>query len=150
MRPLVVTMGDAAGIGPEIIVRAFERGALLDAVVIGDPGVLRRAGAAMTAVIDSPLDLPQVPSRCLPLCVPPGLPPDLAQLPRGGRLDRALCRHGHECRRRHFAVRRPYRLEFTPQLAPLGKSAANSERTRLAQNQFGELVRVGFGAQDRK
>ncbi len=83
MKPLVVTLGDAAGIGPEIIVRAFERGALRDAVVIGDPGVLRRAGAVMTAVIDSPLDLPQVPAGCLPVCMPPGLPPDLAQLPLG-------------------------------------------------------------------
>ena len=71
---LLVTMGDAAGIGPEIIARAFALGELHDAVVIGDAGVLRRAGVAMTAVIDSPDDLAQVPPGCLPLVLPPGLP----------------------------------------------------------------------------
>ena len=74
MKRLLVTMGDAAGIGPEIIARAFALGELHDAVVIGDAGVLRRAGAAMTAVIDSPDDLAQVPPGCLPLVQPPGLP----------------------------------------------------------------------------
>ena len=86
MKPLLLTMGDAAGIGPEIIVRAFERGALADAVVIGDVDVLRRAGAAMVAVIDDPADLDQVPPGCLPLLAPPGLPAGLAALPVG-RID---------------------------------------------------------------
>ncbi|MBL8287621.1 MAG: 4-hydroxythreonine-4-phosphate dehydrogenase PdxA [Rubrivivax sp.] len=85
-RPLVVTMGDAAGIGPEIIVRAFERGALAGAVVAGDAAVLRRAGAAMTALIDEPADLAAVPPGCLPVLAVPGLPPDLADLP-WGRVD---------------------------------------------------------------
>ena len=83
MKPLVVTMGDAAGIGPEIIARAFALGELRDAVVIGDAGVLRRAGAAMTAVIDSPDDLAQVPPGCLPLVQPRGLPGGLAALAQG-------------------------------------------------------------------
>jgi len=43
IKPLLVTMGDAAGIGPEIIVKAFAAGELADAVVLGDPAVLRRA-----------------------------------------------------------------------------------------------------------
>jgi 4-hydroxythreonine-4-phosphate dehydrogenase len=85
-RPLLVTMGDAAGIGPEIIVRAFAQGALDDVVVVGDPGVLRRAGAAMTAVVDGPADRPAVPPGCLPVVVPPGLPDGLAALP-WGRVD---------------------------------------------------------------
>ena len=76
-------MGDAAGIGPEIIVRAFERGALADAVVAGDAAVLRRAGAAMTALIDEPGDLAAVPAGCLPVLVVPGLPDGLAALPWG-------------------------------------------------------------------
>jgi 4-hydroxythreonine-4-phosphate dehydrogenase len=84
--PLVVTMGDAAGIGPEIIVRAFERGELADAVVAGDAAVLRRAGAAMTALVDEPADLPAVPPGCLPVLAVPGLDPDLAALP-WGRID---------------------------------------------------------------
>jgi 4-hydroxythreonine-4-phosphate dehydrogenase len=81
--PLVVTMGDPVGIGPEIIVAAFGRGALHDAVVVGDPAVLRRAGAPMTAVIDEPADLAAVPPRCLPVIAPPHLPTGLAALPWG-------------------------------------------------------------------
>lgn len=86
MKPLLVTMGDAAGIGPEIIVKAFVAGELADAVVIGDAAVLRRAGAPMTAVIDHPDDFVAVPPGCLPLLPPPGLPEGLAALPRG-RID---------------------------------------------------------------
>jgi len=81
--PLLVTMGDAAGIGPEIIARAHAQGALADAVVLGDPAVLRRGGAAMVAVVDDPADLPAVPPGCLPVIVPPGLPPGLSALPLG-------------------------------------------------------------------
>jgi 4-hydroxythreonine-4-phosphate dehydrogenase len=40
--PLAVTMGDPAGIGPEIIARTFAEGAE-HAVVIGDAGIMRRA-----------------------------------------------------------------------------------------------------------
>ena len=83
MKPVLVTMGDAAGIGPEIIVRAFERGAMGGCMVIGDPAVLRRAGGAMTAVVDSPADLPDVPPGCLPVLLPAGLPAGLAALPHG-------------------------------------------------------------------
>ena len=83
MKPMVVTMGDAAGIGPEIIVKAFLKGELGDAVVIGDPAVLRRAGSVMTAVIEHPADLEQVPPGCLPVIAPPGLTADLAALPLG-------------------------------------------------------------------
>ena len=79
--PLLLTMGDPAGIGAEIIVRAFERGEMADAVVIGDAGVLRRAGAAMTARVDDPFDLAAVPPGCLPVLAPPGLPDGLAALP---------------------------------------------------------------------
>ncbi len=81
--PLLVTMGDAVGIGPEIIVRAFERGALRGAVVVGDPQVLRRAGAPMLAVMEQVSDAAAVPQGCLPVWVPPGLPSGLAQLPWG-------------------------------------------------------------------
>ncbi len=83
MKPLLVTMGDAAGIGPEIIVKAFAGGELGDAVVIGDAHVLRRAGAVMTAVIDGPKDFATVPPGCLPVVQPPGLPVGLAALAKG-------------------------------------------------------------------
>jgi 4-hydroxythreonine-4-phosphate dehydrogenase len=84
--PLFITMGDAAGIGPETIVKAWQRGELADAVVIGDAAVLRRAGSPMTAVIQAGGDLAEVPAGCLPVIVPDGLAPGLADLPPG-RID---------------------------------------------------------------
>jgi 4-hydroxythreonine-4-phosphate dehydrogenase len=81
--PVLVTMGDAVGIGPEIIVKAFRAGTLGPALVLGDVAVLRRAGAPMTAVVDSPADLSEVPPGCLPVLAVPGLPPGLAELPWG-------------------------------------------------------------------
>ncbi len=87
--PLLITMGDAAGIGPETIVDAFVQGLANGCVVVGDPAVLRRAAAVrsgatpMLAVIDAPADLADVPSGCLPVLVPAGLPADLAALPWG-------------------------------------------------------------------
>jgi 4-hydroxythreonine-4-phosphate dehydrogenase len=83
MKPLLVTMGDAAGIGPEIIVKAFKAGELADAVVIGDAAVFRRPGGVMVALIEAPADLPAVPPGCLPVLPPPGLPAGLATLPLG-------------------------------------------------------------------
>jgi 4-hydroxythreonine-4-phosphate dehydrogenase len=83
MRPILLTQGDPAGIGPEIIVRAFRQGELQDAVVLGDPKVLQRAGSPMTAEIESPADFGQVPEGCLPVLRPPDLPADLAALPQG-------------------------------------------------------------------
>ncbi len=48
-KPLIITMGDPTGVGPEIIVRAFCQGAFADLarplLVAGDTGVLRRAAA---------------------------------------------------------------------------------------------------------
>jgi 4-hydroxythreonine-4-phosphate dehydrogenase len=84
--PLLLTMGDAAGIGPEIIVRAFEQGALHACVVLGDPAVMRRAGVQTCAVIDRPAGLAQVPPGVLAVLPPAGLPPGLADLPQG-RID---------------------------------------------------------------
>jgi 4-hydroxythreonine-4-phosphate dehydrogenase len=82
-KPLLVTMGDAAGIGPELIVKAFRQGELADAVVLGSVDVLRRAGAPMTARIEAPADLAAVPPGCLPVIEPAGLPAGLATLPWG-------------------------------------------------------------------
>ena len=91
-QPLLVTMGDAAGIGPEIIAAAFHADALGDAVVIGDVAVMRRACAlwperfTIVAVIDAPSDAEHLPPGCLPVCAPPGLDGELASLP-WGRID---------------------------------------------------------------
>ena len=87
-KPLLLTMGDACGIGPEIIVRAFQRGAAEGCVVVGDIGVMRRAMALSAepwplAQLDAPADAATCPPRCLPVWQPEGLPAGLAQLPWG-------------------------------------------------------------------
>jgi 4-hydroxythreonine-4-phosphate dehydrogenase len=86
--PILITMGDAAGIGPEIVARAFQRGAAAGCVVAGDLGAMRRAMALTPepwplAVLDRPADGRDCPPRCLPLWQPPGLPSGLDQLPWG-------------------------------------------------------------------
>lgn len=48
MKPVAMTFGDAAGIGPEIVVKTWADGAFLNAnpaFVVGDVGALRRAAA---------------------------------------------------------------------------------------------------------
>ncbi|SAI43048.1 4-hydroxythreonine-4-phosphate dehydrogenase [Bordetella ansorpii] len=50
--PVGFTMGDAAGIGPEIIVKAYAQGLQAPAVVYGDAGALRRAAQLLGARID--------------------------------------------------------------------------------------------------
>jgi len=86
--PLLVTMGDASGIGPEIIAMAAAAGELDDAVVVGDIGVLRRAVAACglmlpVAVLEHPSDRAVCPPAALAVCEPAGLDRGLAALPFG-------------------------------------------------------------------
>ena len=87
--PLALTMGDAAGIGPECIVKAWQAGALENVVVIGDVQVMRRAarqvGGAQPIVarMDHPSDACLVPEGCLCVLEPSGLPIGLAELPMG-------------------------------------------------------------------
>ncbi len=92
-KPLLLTMGDAAGIGPEIIVKAFAAGAANGCVVVADVGVMRRALAlwpdqTMPLVqLEDVTELAQVPAGCLPVWQPPDREhenqPDLAALPWG-------------------------------------------------------------------
>jgi 4-hydroxythreonine-4-phosphate dehydrogenase len=77
MKPLIVTMGDAAGIGPEVIAKAWAERRPSAAVVVGDPGVMRRAIRACglqipVAVLDSPDEF--APSGAMPVWSPPELP----------------------------------------------------------------------------
>lgn len=83
---LAISMGDAAGIGPEIIVRALAGGDAGRCVVIGDVGVMRRAvrqcGLLLpVARLDEPTD--PAPPDCVPVWQPPGLPDGLADAPMG-------------------------------------------------------------------
>ncbi|MCF8205643.1 MAG: 4-hydroxythreonine-4-phosphate dehydrogenase PdxA [Methylotenera sp.] len=82
--PLAISMGDACGIGPEIIARLWQQGAVQDAVVVGDPAVMRRAlrvvgGGLAVATLTDLSELPRVPPRCLPVWAPEGLPADLIE-----------------------------------------------------------------------
>lgn len=85
---LAVTMGDACGIGPEIIAKLFAAGKAPGCLVLGDVGVMRAAashagGLSAVAVIERPADLAGLPPGCLPVLTVPGLPDDLAALPPG-------------------------------------------------------------------
>jgi 4-hydroxythreonine-4-phosphate dehydrogenase len=88
---LLLTMGDACGIGPEIIARAFRRGEAGGAVVVGDRAVMQRAlrltgdGGPPVAIglIEQPRDARGLPPNCLPLLQARQLPADLAEVALG-------------------------------------------------------------------
>ena len=87
-QPLLVTMGDCCGIGPEIVAQAWARGELQGAVICADVQVMRRAMVTAglrypVARVDSPLDLALVPANALPVWQPPALPAGLHELPWG-------------------------------------------------------------------
>ncbi len=93
--PLLLTMGDPAGIGPEIVARAVLQGAVPGGgVVVGDAAVMRRAvalvadGAEAGAVVTVArlADALHLPPQVLPVLEPAGLPGGLADLPLG-RID---------------------------------------------------------------
>lgn len=90
--PLLLTMGDPVGIGPEIVARAFCNDAASGCVVAGHVDTMRRAMALLpqpwpVARLDAPGDAAQCPPRCLPVWQPPGLDDAaLASLP-WGRVD---------------------------------------------------------------
>jgi len=88
---LALTMGDACGIGPEIIAKLFRDGTAGDSVVLGDVGVMRRAAAAVggmlaVAELDRAADALAVPLRCIPVLPVDGLPAGLIEAPLG-RID---------------------------------------------------------------
>lgn len=77
-KPLAITMGDAAGIGPEIIAKAFRQAPELTrgCFVVGDAGTLRRAAQLAggpgelglpVALIDTPAESLGLPPNCLPV-----------------------------------------------------------------------------------
>ena len=81
-------MGDACGIGPEIIAKLFRMPASAGCVVIGDVAVLRRAAAQTgsllaVAEVGSAEEALRVPPNCMPVWQVTGLPADLLQAPQG-------------------------------------------------------------------
>lgn len=78
LKPIVITAGDPAGIGPEIIVKAFRDAPSMtrDCCVVGDVDTLRRASRALSGPgrlalpimrIDEVGDASRVPPRCVPV-----------------------------------------------------------------------------------
>jgi 4-hydroxythreonine-4-phosphate dehydrogenase len=81
--PVGITMGDAAGIGPEIVVKSFAQGLAAPTVVYGDAGAMRRAvelvGAPLRVVeIDGPAGALYAPGTIEVVRCSPALPADLA------------------------------------------------------------------------
>jgi 4-hydroxythreonine-4-phosphate dehydrogenase len=91
-KPIGITLGDCAGIGPEIIVKAFRDapGITQGCFVVGDVATLRRAVQIVcagqvplpVALIESPAEALAMPPRCLPVLQIGALtvPPPLGQL----------------------------------------------------------------------
>jgi len=87
-RPLALTMGDACGIGPEIIAAWFRSADAGSAFVVGDVAVMRRAvgftgGLLPVARIDAPDDAAALPAGCIPVLQADGVAPDLIDAPLG-------------------------------------------------------------------
>ncbi|MEO6363697.1 MAG: 4-hydroxythreonine-4-phosphate dehydrogenase PdxA [Caldimonas sp.] len=86
--PLALTMGDACGIGPEIVARFFRGGEAARCFVVGDVDVMRRAaeltgGSLPVARIVAPSDALTLPPGCLPVLQAAGLIPGLLDAPLG-------------------------------------------------------------------
>jgi 4-hydroxythreonine-4-phosphate dehydrogenase len=85
---LALTMGDACGIGPEIVAAWFRSEEAGNAFVVGDVEVLRRAAATTggmlpVARIEHPSDAAALPPRCIPVLQADGIRPDLLAAPLG-------------------------------------------------------------------
>ena len=85
MKIFAITQGDPAGIGPEIVAKAFRDapGDLEGCFVAGDVATLRRAAQAIArpgrptvpvALIAHPADAVGLPPRCIPVLQLPGIP----------------------------------------------------------------------------
>lgn len=89
--PVLITMGDPAGIGPELVARAHLSGDLQDAVVVGEPAVFGRgvaacmaAGVAAGVATTPDMGAAAHPSRWPQFLLPHTLPhtlPQIAEIP---------------------------------------------------------------------
>lgn len=133
--PIAITPGDPAGIGPEIIAKAFRDApdVLRRCFVAGDMSVMRRGAAAVTGAGDVALPVCQImssaeawhtPQRCMPvLQVVPALALD--QLPHWGRVDASAGAHAAATVR--WAARAGLHGEVAAMVtAPLNKAALSA------------------------
>jgi 4-hydroxythreonine-4-phosphate dehydrogenase len=112
--PVAITMGDACGIGPEIIAKAFRGGMLRGGFVVADLAVMRRAAAIVAAAegvslpvaqLDCATQALQAPPRCVPVLSVARLPDGLAELPFG-RVDARAGAAAARCIREAAALAR--------------------------------------------
>ncbi len=127
-KTIAITLGDCAGIGPEIIVKAFrnDSGVTQNCFVVGDVATMRRAVQVVcagqvplpVALIQSPADVLNMPPRCLPVMQVGSL----AVLPPFGLLNASAGRLAAECVvwAAHAALRGDIAALVT---APLNKEA---------------------------
>lgn len=90
-KPIAITMGDACGIGPEIVARLYRDALASGSFVVGDVDVMRRAAACVggmlaVARIDTPESAFDVPNHCIAVWQAKALPDGLEALP-WGRVD---------------------------------------------------------------
>jgi len=128
-RPVAISMGDPAGIGPEIVAKAFrdEPAVTAGCFVAGDLAVVRRAARVVQgndgvdlpiALIEAPQDVAAVPPRCIPLlqATAPLEPP------AWGEVNASAGRAGADCV--VWSVRAALRGEIAAMVtAPLHKQA---------------------------
>jgi 4-hydroxythreonine-4-phosphate dehydrogenase len=121
-RPIAITMGDAAGIGPEIIAKAFRHHAIdtRHCFVAGDIEAMRRGANATVplAVIQHAHEALVMPPHCVPVLPVTKLDP----LPRWGQVDASAGRAAADCV--VWAARAALRGEIAAMVtAPLHKEA---------------------------
>ena len=128
VKPIAITLGDAAGIGPEIIAKAFRDAPelLAGCFVVGDVALMRRAagwgqagGVGLpVAQITEPAQALQAPPRCVPVLQPGPAAP----MPEPGRISAAAGRLAGDCV--VWAARAALRGEVSALVtAPLHKEA---------------------------
>jgi 4-hydroxythreonine-4-phosphate dehydrogenase len=86
--PLALTLGDACGIGPEIIAQLFRGDDAVGCFVVGDVAVMRRAaqltgGLLAVAPIEHAIEVARVPPNCVPVLQVEGLPAGLIEAKLG-------------------------------------------------------------------
>jgi len=130
--PIAITQGDPAGIGPEIIAKAFRDAPadLRGCFVVGEPATLRRAAQCIqragdtglpVAVLAGIADAALAPVRCVPVLPLPGLPAPVAW----GKIDAAAGRAAADCV--VWAARAALRGEVAALVtAPLHKEALSA------------------------
>lgn len=131
-KPIAITMGDPAGIGPEIIAKAFLCSplAFANTFVAGDVATLRRAFGFVTRVGATPMPLAQIESPVDLILVPPGCLPVLQVVTPGplvemGHISAAAGRAAGDCVL--WATRAALRGELAALVtAPLHKESLNA------------------------